>query len=235
MMDERKVLLITNHIRRETDERLVLALFATVIARAESALIRAASLGLRQRGTDPRKSYEVILQSHLFCGFPRMLDALFDFATVYSPDEYLVTSVPLSPADLAYGAAESEEIERQGMALIRRVYGDNYEKLQSSIWSISPEIFRLMIMDGYGKALSRPGLDIVTREFCVVATLSFERRLRQLKAHLRGAINVGAKPSELRQLLQVIGPCVPADCIEATNRLLDDLEQSRTSVDSSVQ
>jgi len=49
-----------------------------------------------------------------------------------------------------------------------------------------------MITEGYGKVLSRPGLDLARRELCVIATCAATRQERQLHAHLHGALNVGA-------------------------------------------
>jgi 4-carboxymuconolactone decarboxylase len=49
-----------------------------------------------------------------------------------------------------------------------------------------------MIVEGYGKVLSRPGLDLATRELCIVALLAPQDAAPQLYSHLRGALNAGA-------------------------------------------
>jgi alkylhydroperoxidase/carboxymuconolactone decarboxylase family protein YurZ len=41
---------------------------------------------------------------------------------------------------------------------------------------------------GYGRVMSRPGLDLPLRELCVVAVLSGQHVEPQLESHLRGAL-----------------------------------------------
>lgn len=49
-----------------------------------------------------------------------------------------------------------------------------------------------MVVEGYGKVLGRPGLDLPVRELCIVALLAVLGAPRQLHSHLRGALNAGA-------------------------------------------
>jgi 4-carboxymuconolactone decarboxylase len=58
---------------------------------------------------------------------------------------------------------------------------------------------------GYGKTLSRPGLDLMRRELCSVALIVGQRAPRQLLSHLRGALNAGATPAQLDDLLDSAG------------------------------
>ncbi len=59
-----------------------------------------------------------------------------------------------------------------------------------------------MIQEGYGKVLSRPALDLVTRELCVVAALAVTSWEPQLHSHMRGALNAGASPPEVEAALE---------------------------------
>jgi 4-carboxymuconolactone decarboxylase len=61
-----------------------------------------------------------------------------------------------------------------------------------------------MIVDGYGKVLSRPGLDLARRELCIVAACAASRQDRQLHSHLHGALNAGAPPIVVSQTLSAI-------------------------------
>ena len=58
-----------------------------------------------------------------------------------------------------------------------------------------------MIADGYGKTLSRPGLDLLHRELCSVAMLVPQDAPRQLLSHLSGALNAGAKAAQVDEVL----------------------------------
>lgn len=169
-----------------------------------------------------RDAHEIILQSYLFCGFPRMLDALFDLAELVAPEEYNADS-KVNLQSLMYTNSESQEFERRGRELIRQIYGENYSKLESAVTGMSPEVFRLMIMEGYGKTLSRPGLSVQTRELAVVAALTVDGRARQLKAHIRGALNVGVTNAELHELLKALEPFAEQEQVSSARRMLNDM------------
>jgi alkylhydroperoxidase/carboxymuconolactone decarboxylase family protein YurZ len=67
-----------------------------------------------------------------------------------------------------------------------------FEKLMQRFDDISPEMQSWMIVEGYGKTLSRPGLDEVSRECAIVCILAVLGRESQLYSHIRGALNLGA-------------------------------------------
>ena len=54
--------------------------------------------------------------------------------------------------------------------------------------ALHPALDAWMIVEGYGKVLSRPGLDLPRRELCVVAACAAARQDRQLHSHLHGAL-----------------------------------------------
>ena len=81
-----------------------------------------------------------------------------------------------------------------------------------------------MELEGYGKVLSRPGLDIVDREMVIVACLAMENRVSQLHSHLRGALNVGAPMQLVRDVVADLSPAAPAGHATATE-LLQRLER----------
>ncbi len=58
-----------------------------------------------------------------------------------------------------------------------------------------------MVVEGYGKVLGRPGLTLVIRELCIIATLAVTGASKQLYSHLRGALNVGALRADVDMAL----------------------------------
>ena len=66
-----------------------------------------------------------------------------------------------------------------------------------------------MITDGYGKVLSRPGLDLARRELCIIAACAATGQDRQLHSHLHGALNVG------------VGALILNDAVESIASVLD--------------
>lgn len=154
-----------------------------VARRAEGAL---------QAGAEPAQVYEAILQSYLFVGFPRAIEALFAARPVLEDRGGIPATA--TPTDLAAHA-------RAGRDLCRRVYGTNFERLLTTMRSLSPDLAEWMILEGYGKTLSRPALGPVEREYGVIAILTVTRMWRQLRSHAIGAVNVGGTRAGVREAI----------------------------------
>jgi len=189
-----------------------LALFSAAITDSDDPNLRAAAgICLDHRAT-PEQLYEVVLQSHLFLGFPRMLIAA-EALTASLPNG----SLTLQPAEIS-GDDLATWFER-GQKLCRRVYDSSYDALKTRVQNIAPEIFLWMELEGYGKVLSRPGLDIVDREMAIVACLMMENRVSQLHSHLLGALNVGAEPQLVRDVISDLSSVSPEGHTTAINIL----------------
>lgn len=57
----------------------------------------------------------------------------------------------------------------------------------------------------FGEVWSRPQLDLRTRSLITVAALTIQSRPEQLAAHIKGAINNGAKPEEIIEVIMQMG------------------------------
>lgn len=153
---------------------------------------------------------ELLLQSYLFAGFPRTLNATREWRRLR----------PLSAATEA--APEDADLERwraQGEATCARVYGAMYDRLRTNIRGLHPLLDDWMISDGYGKVLSRPGLDLPRRELCIVAACAAAAQERQLHSHLHGALNVGLAPRVIDQTLEALADLLGPDRIASAHRL----------------
>jgi 4-carboxymuconolactone decarboxylase len=76
---------------------------------------------------------------------------------------------------------------------------DNIEKALAEVF---PDMARIAIEFGYGDVMSRPGLDLRTRELLNVAMLgAMGTASEQLQMHVRGALNTGATQA---QILEVV-------------------------------
>lgn len=155
---------------------------------------------------------EIILQSYLFAGFPRALNAARTWRTVSG------TAAP--DRDPESDAADLNAWRKQGIRTCEIVYGDSYERLRRNIRTLHPALDEWMIVDGYGKVLSRPGLDLLTRELCVVAACAVAGQQRQLHSHMRGAINAGAGSDEVGAVLDALEDLVARGDLERYRQLL---------------
>lgn len=144
---------------------------------------------------DFEKIREACLQTYLFAGFPKTLNALMTIAEVAAQ-----FNIPLRTK---LSEPEKLYVER-GKELFKKVYRNNTEKLLEKTNIVSPELSRWMIVEGYGKTLSRIELDIKTRELCIIAAISVIDTPTQLYSHIKGALNVGVTDQELLQFVNFL-------------------------------
>jgi 4-carboxymuconolactone decarboxylase len=168
---------------------------------------------------------EIILQSYLFAGFPRTLNAARAWRAV-SPE-------PAPEGDRDDLPTDLESWREQGEETCAVVYGDHYEKLRRNIRALHPTLDEWMIVDGYGKVLSRPGVDLRTRELCVVAACAVSGQQRQLHSHLHGALNAGASASELAAVLDALADLISRDDLSRYRQLLQKIDVHRQSANHS--
>ena len=170
---------------------LLVALSAALAARDDAAVDEA--LGRAARDGDPTAVEETILQSYLFLGYPAALNAFARWRELTGR----------SPGT-AHG--DREAWPGRGEQVCQAVYGGQYEGLRANVARLHADMERWMVEEGYGKVLGRPGLDLPTRELCIVALLAVQDVPRQLYSHLRGALNVGASTGEVERALEVALP-----------------------------
>lgn len=183
---------------------------SAAIASADAAAVERCSARALEMGNAPAALYEAILQSYLFVGFPRAIEAFFAAKPI------LERAGAIPPA-----AAPPDPIgwTRSGEALCRKVYGRNYEKLLETMRALSPDLAASMILDGYGKTLSRSGLPAADREYAVIAILTVTRMWRQLRSHAIGAVNVGGTRAGVREAIERSAPWAGADAVVEALRL----------------
>lgn len=174
-----------------------LVTLSAAIATADGVSVEAEAAAALQAGVTPSALYETILQSYLFVGFPRAIEALFAARQV-------LASAGATPKSAA--PVDPRAWERDGETLCRSVYGRNYEKLMETMRSLSPDLASSMILEGYGKTLSRHALGAVEREYNVIAILTATRMWRQLRSHAIGAVNVGGTRAGVREAIERSAP-----------------------------
>ena len=139
---------------------------------------------------------EVLLQSYLFAGFPRALNGAREWRRISG------RAAPESDEGEQY--ERFDEWRRRGEDTCATVYGPFYERLRVNIRELHPALDSWMIVEGYGKVLGRPGLDLARRELCIVAACAAARQTRQLHSHLHGALHAGASPAQVEGTLDAI-------------------------------
>jgi 4-carboxymuconolactone decarboxylase len=139
---------------------------------------------------------EAILQCYLFAGFPAALEGFVALREVCdTPAKGRIKAVKPTP----------ELFIKRGEKLCRKIYGTKYSPLKRRSLELHPDLWNWMILEGYGKVLSRPPLTPATRELCIVACLVVTGWTRQLRSHIHGALNVGCTPESVVSAVRTAG------------------------------
>lgn len=153
---------------------------------------------------------ELMLQTYLFAGFPRALNGVREWRRL--------AKAPASPAGPALEAAA---LRARGEQTCAQVYGSMYERLRVNIRELHPLLDDWMIVEGYGKVLSRIALDLPRRELCIVAACAATAQDRQLQSHLHGARNVGVPEGVVTEVLECLRDVIPDAHFSRATRLWD--------------
>jgi 4-carboxymuconolactone decarboxylase len=174
-----------------TDAARALVRVSAALALGDAALLQR-ELRAAAAAAAPLAVEEALLQSYLFLGYPAALRGLALWREVSG------VAAPSEPRQ------DQAEWAGRGAATCERVYGGQYGRLRDNIAALHPDMERWMIVEGYGKVLSRPGLDLRVRELCVVALLAPQDAAPQLYSHLRGALNAGAPAGEVDETVRLL-------------------------------
>jgi len=193
------------------DSTIALVRLAAVIAGSDEAQVRDAFV----RTVDVVPSMwieELVVQSYLFSGFPRALNAAREWRRV--------APTPAPFTDEGDDVTHVDEWRQRGEDTCAAVYGPMYEKLRVNVRQLHPALDGAMVIEGYGKILSRPGLDLPRRELCIVAACAVTGQDRQLHSHLHGALNVGVTPSVLSAAIDALIPILGEERTRSVRLLL---------------
>ncbi len=158
---------------------------------------------------------EAILQSYLFLGFPITLQAL---ATLREVTEQPASVEPW--IDIAVWRERGEDV-------CSDVYGGQYERLRENVVKLHPDVEQWMLLEGYGKVIGRPGLDLKTRELCIIALLASQDAPHQLFSHLRGALQTGSTLAEVDEVVMSVARSLPTERAQQARQMWSELRAER--------
>jgi len=175
----------------------------------------------RQRAAAPagepdRAWRECVLQTHLFAGYPRLVQAFGVLAE-----------------EGGLGQAEAQEFEGptpipdpsgavgRGRELFDRIYGDGSDKVRGLLHDYHADFADWILGHAYGRVLARPGLEAAQRELLASCALAALGQERQLASHARGSLRCGATHEELMCALEGVADLMPAENWQRARRLVE--------------
>ena len=176
-------------------QTLALVRIATATATGDETRLRERMIAARAADVPAAWVDELLLQSFLNVGYPLALVAFGVWREVAGP--------PKEPGEPIAHPEWGRWTER-GVKACAEIYGRTYHKLLVNLRALHPAIEPLVVVDAYGKILSRPGLDTKRRELCTLAAIAMLNAPRQLHAHLRGALNTGSTREEVDAVLAIV-------------------------------
>lgn len=92
---------------------------------------------------------------------------------------------------------DAEDARRAaGLAVLERLFGG-----EPTPSAVSAELMRLSTAHLFGEVWTRPGLSLRDRELVTLSVIATLGRERQLRLHLRGALNAGLTRDEIVEAL----------------------------------
>ena len=90
----------------------------------------------------------------------------------------------------------------KGLATRKQVMGEDFvARAFGGATEFTAPIQQYITRNAWGDVWQRPGLDLKTRSLITVAMLIALGKQHELKGHVRGALNNGATPEELQEVL----------------------------------
>jgi len=169
----------------------VLPLIAAASVLRKDKLLKLLLLLANEKKISWNKIYETLLQSYLFAGFPSALISLKIFNDLF-PGKKKVNN------DLSI-----KTLKIRGEKTCKKIYEDKYDKLISNVKTFSPELADWLLIEGYGKVLSRKQLSLKDRELSIISMLTVLKFEDQLYSHISGALRLGVKAKYIKSLINL--------------------------------
>lgn len=90
----------------------------------------------------------------------------------------------------------------KGAALLAALDPNALADVERAVGGLAPDLVRTMVEFAYGDILSRPDLDVRSRQIATVAALAgLGNAPSQLRFHIGGSLNVGVTPEEIVEVM----------------------------------
>jgi 4-carboxymuconolactone decarboxylase len=116
---------------------------------------------------------------------------------------------------------------QRGLEALGRIGGRDFDGPINRLARVSKDMATFTVAFPYGDVLSRPGLDLRTRQLCTAASLMAHGSAQpQLRFHLEGLLNVGGGPRDIVELLfvaaAILGFPAAIDAVPIVRKLFAD-------------
>lgn len=154
----------------------------------------------------------------------------------------LTSNTTMTTPDLPAGATQAMRDAQfdRGLATRTQVMGEPFvAKAFAGADAFTLVMQEFISRNAWGTVWQRDGIDLKTRSLVTVAMLTALGRSHELKGHVRGALNNGATPEELREIfLHATVYCgfpLAIDGLRTAYEVINDYRQSQLRSDTTPQ
>ncbi|MDP4086602.1 MAG: carboxymuconolactone decarboxylase family protein [Bacillota bacterium] len=176
-------------------------------------------------GLTPVEIKEAVYQCALYIGFPKTLNAINEVNEVFKAKNI---ALPIE----SQKTVDEDNRFNKGLSVQVEIFGDVISNMQKSTPTNQKHIQEYLSAFCFGDFYTREGLDLKTRELltlCIVSSLGSAEG--QVKAHVRGNLNVG---NDKEILITAITHCLPymgfprtLNALSCVNEVIPDNYESR--------
>ncbi|UCV02033.1 4-carboxymuconolactone decarboxylase [Azonexus sp. IMCC34842] len=125
--------------------------------------------------------------------------------------------------------ARDEQFE-QGLRMRKQVMGEAFvDQAFANVDAFTAPLQEFVTRNAWGTTWCREGLDLKTRSLLTLSMLTALGRAHEIKGHVRGAINNGATPQEIQEVLLhaaiYCGMPLAIDAFRSAHEVLKDMGQ----------
>ncbi|WP_367185948.1 carboxymuconolactone decarboxylase family protein [Mesorhizobium escarrei] len=182
----------------KTKSLAVIAMLATAGNRTDALRLHLA--GALAQGVSKAQIIELLMQLSVYRGFPSALNAFAVASEVFAAGADRQTQPPALSRTTEHRAARLA----RGRATLATTSGASGDAVVSSFNDLAPDLGRMIVEHSYGEVFCRDGVDMKTRELSACAALAAvatKTTETPLRVHINAALNVGARPQEIIEIL----------------------------------
>jgi 4-carboxymuconolactone decarboxylase len=100
---------------------------------------------------------------------------------------------------------DTRELGERGLKLRQEMFGDEaVTKRMNAFGAFGAPLQDIINAYAYGDIWNRPGLPMATKSLAMVAMMAAAGRGNELRVHLKGALNNGCTPEQIREILLLV-------------------------------
>jgi 4-carboxymuconolactone decarboxylase len=100
---------------------------------------------------------------------------------------------------------DTRELGERGLKLRQEMFGDDaVTKRMNAFGAFGAPLQDIINAYAYGDIWNRPGLPMATKSLAMVAMMAAAGRGNELRVHLKGALNNGCTPEQIREILLLV-------------------------------